>query len=182
MTKNLRLYFFLTFIFSGVLIAWNTLTNFFNGMGLNFVALLVIVGLSLYFILSDSYIRSRVLDVFILICVLTVMEFCVYCVFEFGSDSIKVYEAFREFQIFLSVMGILLLLYTSFRFALEEKGVKLGFIETMLGNNKSKKAKKANKELVNGSLEEKPNHRANDEENVVIENTEDEVVVDTEEE
>lgn len=169
MTKNFRLSFFLAMAFSCVMIAWNTLANFFNGVGVNFVALLCVVGVLLYFILTDSFVKSRIMDIFVLAAILAIMEFVVYIVFEFGSKSVKVYEVFSQFQIFLSILGILFLAYTIFRYVTEEKGVKIGFIETILGNGTAKPKKaKANKELVNGSLEEKPNHKAQEPEEEVV--------------
>ena len=162
MTKNLKLSFFISLIFSAIMIAWNTLTRFFSGVGINFVAMLTILGVLLYFILSDKATKSRIMDIFILVVVFTVLEFLVFVVFEFSS-SIKAMEKFADFQIFLSIMGMLLMAYVAFRFIMEAKGVKIGFVEMILGNGNSQKKVKANKELVNGSLEEKPNHKSQDE-------------------
>ena len=147
MNKNLKLYFILAFVFAGIMMAWNTLTAFFGGVGLNFLALLVIVGVMFYVMYSDSSVRSRTRDLFIASSVFALLEFLVYIVFEFGTDSIRVYHGFSEFQTFLSIMGLIYLAYIGFRFFTEIKNIRFGFIERILGNGVKKE--KANKELQN---------------------------------
>jgi hypothetical protein len=74
---------------------------------------------------------------------------------------------------------IIIEIYIAFRFITESKNVKIGFVETILGNKQSKKEKKS-KELSNGSLEEKPNNiekqeiETEEESNPTIEETEEE--------
>lgn len=179
MNKNLKLYFILAFAFSGVMIAWNTLSSFFKGVGLNFVALVIIVGVMFYVMFTDASTRVRTRDLFILSCVFAVMEFLVYVVFEYGTTNINVYEGFSEFQTFLSIMGLIYLAYIGFRFFTELKNIRFGFMERILGN--SSKKEKANKELVNGSLEEKPNQKAHGEEAMAKDSSTEEIIV-TEEE
>lgn len=162
MNKNLKLYFILSAAFAGVMMTWNTLSSFFRGVGLNFVALLVIGGIIFYIIFTDPSVRVRTRDLFILGCAFVSLEFLVYVVFEFGTRTTKVYQAFSGFQTFLSIMGLLYLAYIAFRFFTELKNIRFGFMEKILGNGPKKE--KANKELENGSLEEKPNHKYHKEE------------------
>lgn len=162
MTKKLRLSFILAMAAACVMIAWSTLANFFNGVGVNFVALLVITGILTYLVFTDRYIKSRFIDIFILMALFTILEFIVYIVFEFGIDRVNTIRFSFGFQNFLSIMGIIFLAYTAFRFATEYRDVRISFIELILGNGNRVKRVKTNKELVNGSLEEKPNHKRHD--------------------
>ncbi len=158
MTKNLKKSYLLSVIFSCIMIAWRTLANFFGGSGINFVSLIIIIGMLAFFMIKEKYVWKRIKDIYVLICVFSLMEFLIYIindlVIEVNFDVIK---GFMQFQTFLSVMGLLFLAYIFFRFIMEEKGVKLSFIERILGNKVQKKVK-TNKELANGTLEEKPNH------------------------
>lgn len=63
---------------------------------------------------------------------------------------------------FISILALIYLVYVIFRFILDLKDIKVGFIETMLGNKERTKKIKTAKELSNGSLEEKPNQKNNE--------------------
>ena len=157
MNKNLKLSFILLVIASVVIVAWRTLHSFFGGVGLNFVSLLIIVAILLGLIVSDKYVYNRIKDMFYFACGLTFLELIVYFAFEFAIKSTSHFAGFLGFQNFLSVLGILFLCYTMFRFITEYKEVKIGFVEFILGNGKTHKQQKKAKELTNGTLEEKPN-------------------------
>lgn len=180
MTKNLKLAFILFSVFFGIIMAWNTLTNFFSGVGLNYVAILVVLALILMLTLTDKFVASRTKELFISVIVFAVLEFLIYFIFEFQIGSFKVWEVFQNFQKVFSFFALLVFAYIAFRVICEVKGIKFGFIETMLGNEKKGTKQKKAKELSNGSLEDKPNHTQPDpteehetvEENIVINNEE----------
>ncbi|MBO5954935.1 MAG: hypothetical protein J6Q13_03100 [Clostridia bacterium] len=157
MNKNLKLSYILLFVFSGILLAFKTLSAFFCGVGVNFVAMLGIVFAVLLICLKDKEIMKRIRDLFIVACVFCVMELIIYFACEFGRG--ETFTGFSVYQNVISFLGILFLGYMCFRFATEVAGKKIKFIEILLGNEKRQpKAKKA-KELTNGSLEDKPNNK-----------------------
>ena len=155
MNKNLKLSFILYIVAAVVIVAWRTLHKFFNGVGLNFVALVIIVALLIGLILCDKFVYNRVKDLFFTLCFLASLELIVYFAFEFAIEPVAI--GFLVYQNILSVLGVLFLSYTMFRFITELKEVKIGFIEFILGNGKTAKQQKKAKELTNGTLEEKPN-------------------------
>ena len=176
MTKNLKISFLLSFILSVVVIAWHTLTNFFGGVGLNYVATLVVVGLLLSIILFDKHTFSRFKDIFFICCVFAFLETIVYFPYEFGGcQNIDVATVFFNFQNVFTFLGILFLVYLGFRFVTESKNIRIRFVEILLGNEKTFKNKKEkkSKEFSNGSLEEKPvNSTPNEDEIEIIEQPE----------
>ena len=186
MNKNLKLSYILLFSFSAMLLAFKTLSAFFCGVGINFVALLGIVFAVLLICLKDKEIMKRIRDLFILACTFCVMELIIYFAYEFGHG--ETLKGFEIYQNIISFLGILFLIYLCFRFATEVIDKKIKFIEIMLGNEKRqpKKEKKA-KELTNGSLEDKPNKKnqgieaIEKEENNNETNEENVVVIETEE-
>ncbi len=163
MSKNLKLSFILCLVINAICIAWITLLGFFSGAGISFVALLTIVGILTYIIVIDRETRRRILDVFVLSCLLLLLEFVVFCAFEFGWYTASSLSGFLAYQHFISIFSIFILAYVLFRFFSELANRKFRFIEIILGNEKPKKRVKTNKELTNGSLEEKPNHKSNTE-------------------
>ena len=172
MTKNLKISFLLSFILSVVVIAWHTLTNFFGGVGINYVATLVVVAMLLSIILFDKHTYSRFKDIFFVCCAFALLETIVYFPYEFGGcRNLKVASVFFNFQNVYAFLGIFFLAYIGFRFVTESKNIRISFVEILLGNkvNKEKKEKKS-KELANGSLEEKPNAETKDEAIIVEDN------------
>jgi len=157
MNKNLKLSFILFVIASVVIVAWRTLYNFFGGVGLNFVALLLIIAIIISFILSDKFVFHRTKELFITLCSLTTLELIVYFAFEFKAFNTIPHCGFFIYQNIISILGILFLCYTMFRFITEFKEIKISFVEFILGNKKITKQQKKAKELTNGTLEEKPN-------------------------
>ena len=162
MTKNLKISYILTLLFSAVVIAWNTFFNFFHGVGINFIVLVSVVAVLLFMLLTDKFVASRIRDIFIISAVFLSLEFIMYFVLELGIVSVysNAFNGFAVYQAILSCFGIVFFIYTMFRFLIDLKEIKLSFIETMLGNNKGErkeKKEKQAKELSNGSLEEKPN-------------------------
>lgn len=166
MSKNLKWSYLLCFILSVVVIAWRTLSNFFGGVGINYITLLVIVAMLVSIVVFDKETFNRTKDLFIAACVFTGLETIIYFPFEFGGCvNYDVAKVFFIFQNVYACLGLLFLGWLAFRFITEVKNVKVGFVEAMLGNSnqaKGKKVKKA-KELSNGSLEEKPNARETEE-------------------
>ena len=165
MSKNLKLSYVLLLVFTAIIVSFRTLLNFFGGVGLSFVALFTILTILLYLLLTDEYVKNRIKDMFIIVCVFVFFEFMIYIVFEFGVSNVSVIRAFLIMQNVLTALGLIFLCYVFMRMFLDLKGVKLSFIEIMLGNEKRNKTPKKAKELTNGSLEEKPNKKGQSEEN-----------------
>lgn len=159
MSKNLKLSYVLLLVFTAIIVSFRTLLNFFGGVGLSFVALFTILTILLYLLLTDEYVKNRIKDMFIVVCVFVFFEFMIYIVFEFGVSNVSVIRAFLIMQNVLTALGLIFLCYVFMRMFLDLKGVKLSFIEIMLGNEKRNKTPKKAKELTNGSLEEKPNKK-----------------------
>ena len=172
MNKNLKLSFILFVVASVSIVAWRTLFSFFGGVGLNFVALIIIVAVLIGLILSDKYIYNRTKDLFYTLCGFTALELIVYFAFDFAIKSTNHFAGFLVFQNIISVFGLLFLAYTMFRFITEFKEIKIGFVEFILGNKKTNKQQKKAKELTNGTLEEKPNTIKEETSNVEAENVE----------
>lgn len=174
MSKDLKLSFILFFVFSGILVAWNTLSNFFRGVAINFVGLIGLTFVVLLLIFNNKCLFKRIKDLFIVACCFCALEILVYFAFEFGTSTLNTLKGFLVYQNVISFFGILFFVYVAFRFVTEYQNKRIKFIEILLGNEKcSTKVKKA-KELSNGSLEEKPNQQnaiketETEDENVVI--------------
>ena len=180
MSKNLKSSYILFFIFSAIIIAWRTLLSFFNGVGVNFVALIGLTFGVLLLVFKDKDLFKRIKDLFIIACAFCILEAFVYFAFEFGIDtSFKDLKAFLIYQNVLSILSFFFFTYIAFRFVCEMKGKRIKFIEIILGNEKpSIRAKKikTTKEISNGCLEEKPNQKSTQfeaqEENIIIETEE----------
>ena len=175
MTKNIKLSYILLFIFTTIIVAFRTLSNFFGGVGLNFVALLGIVFALLVLSLSDKDVIKRIKDMFIAACAFCLMELIIYFACEFGNG--ETFVGFSVYQNIISFLGILLLVYVCFRFTTDFLGKRIKFIEIMLGNEKRAPKVKKVKEVTNGSLEDKPGNikhvqTEDQEENIVIVETE----------
>ncbi|MBR2969982.1 MAG: hypothetical protein IKC49_02895 [Clostridia bacterium] len=155
MTKNLKLSFILYLSYFAVVIAFSTIANFFNGVGIGFIGLVGILTTMLIMVFTDKYIMNRTKELFITICAFTALEFLVYFILEFNIGNLKTWKVFSVFQHIFSFFAIIFFAYTVFRFICEMKNIKIGFIEILLGNGKANKIKKA-KELSNGCLEDKP--------------------------
>lgn len=161
MTKNLKLSFILLAVFSAIVIAFRTLAVFFKGFGINIVALLAIIAVLLIIILSDNHVKNRIKEMFIAACVIAGIELLMFFPFEFGA-TIGFTKFILVIQDILIVLNVLFLAYIVFRCICEIKGVKIGFVEAMLGNVSKERKKKKAKELTNGSLEDKPNNIEDD--------------------
>lgn len=160
MDRNLKFSLISVVTLACVMLAWRTISAFCNGgMGLGMVALLLVVGLLAYYVVTDAYIRSRVMDLFVLSILFTFMELIVFCASEFGWADYNAIEQFSIYQTFLSIVGFVFLAYSIFRFMYEANNWRFSFIETILGNRKRTKKVKQSKELTNGSLEAKPNRQ-----------------------
>lgn len=153
MSKNLKLNYILSIVFVGIVLAWKTLTNFFWGVGVNFVVLFLIMCALTYIILSDKFIRSRWMDVFCLLTVVFVLEIPVYFGVEFSKS---VAQGWFTYQNVISIICFFVTIYMMFRLFIELKNIRLKFIEVILGNEKISRKPKRAKEFTNGSLEDKP--------------------------
>ncbi len=166
MSKKLRITFISFSAFFAVIVAYITLGNYFSGVGLNLVALIALLAVCVAAYVGDTEVRSRTRDLLPVASVLLIGELIAFFFMEFGWGNASVKEGFWQYQIFLSVVAIFALVYTLARFILDANNIKVQFIEIILGNvqiEKPKKIKtKTNKELSNGSLEDKPNKTRED--------------------
>lgn len=193
MIKNLKLTYILLAVFAAITMAFKTLTSFFGGVGLNFVAMLAIAFVIMLIALKDRQIVKNCWDMYVLSGVLLFMELIMYFACEYGNGLFI--KGFWIYQNIIAFLGLLVLGYICFRFTMEFLNKKLRIIEIMLGNEKRVKKEKKAKEVSNGSLLEKPNQKDETKENqtsvgIIIENeteekpsTDDEqpIVVETEE-
>lgn len=176
MSKYLKITYILFFIFSAIMIAWNTFSNFFGGVGINFVALLGIVFVVVLIMFNNKEVVNRTKDLLIVASSLCVLELIIYFACEYGYGEFL--KGFIVYQNILSFLGILFFSYIAFRFTTDFLGKKIKFIEIMLGNEKRRNTPKKAKEVSNGSLEEKPTKKAEESKNIVdsATNTDDEEV------
>ena len=84
MTKNLKTSYILMFAFSTILVAWQTLSSFLGGVGINYVALIGIVFTTLLISFTDKELICRIRDMFIIACVFCILELVIYFACEFG--------------------------------------------------------------------------------------------------
>lgn len=159
MSKNLRLYFVLTFALACVVIAWKSLSVSLFGSGVNFVAMLILLAVMLMLICTDKEVKTRTRDLFVVSAVFTFLELILFLVVEIFNTELSTgtIKGFNVYQSVLSFLGLIYFVYIVFRFICEVKGKKIGFVEVLLGNVKREKKVKKAKELTNGSLMEKPN-------------------------
>ena len=165
MTKKLKLSFIFYGIFCCVLIAFKSLTTFFSGAGIPFMALTVMLFLNLMLMLQDKFVYGRTKDLFVISCVFNVLEIMLFFVLDFPIGDFDTWKWFLGFQNVLTLFGIVFFAYLGMRIILEVKGIKLNFVEVLLGNAKPVKKAKKDKEISNGALEEKPNAQKNAKEN-----------------
>ena len=156
MSKNLKLSYVLTFVLCAISLAWTTLMSFFNGVGVNFVAMFAIVAALLVIILVDEKTRKRIMDLFIVSGVFLALESVMYFALELGTPTLELVQGMHIYQNIISVLAFLFLGYAIFRLVCEIKDKKIAFIEVMLGNQKMQKKERQAKELDNGSLDDKP--------------------------
>ncbi len=168
MSKSLKCSFILFILIASISLAWRTLSGFFSGVGVNFVVMVVALGVILYLVLTDGYVKNRVMDLFVLSCIMVGLELLVFMVCEFGWFNLQSLKGINIYQSIISLVSLLFLVYIMFRFLTETKNVRVNFVESILGNQAREKKEKKSKELTNGSLEEKPNQRAREEVTSVV--------------
>ena len=78
MSKNLKTTYILFFVFAGIILAWNTLTNFFGGVALNYIAICGLLFTVLLIMLKDNAVWKRVNDLYIAASVFCTLELIVY--------------------------------------------------------------------------------------------------------
>ncbi len=179
MNKDLKISYILFFIFSGILIAWKTLSNFLGGVAINFVALLGLTFVIVVMSFNNKSLLRQVIDLFIASCVFCVLELVIYFACEFGYGEFLL--GFYVYQNIISFLGILFAAYICFRFLVKYTNKKIKFIEIMEGNEKRKPKEKKTKELSNGSLEDKPNNKTIEEQTSQETENETEIIIETEE-
>lgn len=161
MQNYLKRPFILFLAFAALLVGWQTVANnaIFNGVGVPFVGIILIVAVLTYKLVTNKEVRHRILDLFALACAFVVLELPVYFVQQFGLGNAGTCHGFNVYQNVLSVLGLIYLIYVVFRAIYEAKGLNCSFIEIVLGNKKPVKKVKQAKEFTNGSLEAKPNQK-----------------------
>lgn len=155
MLKNLKLSYILLFVFSAIVIAFKTLTSFFEGVAINMIALVALVLIILTLSFKDKELMKRIKDLFIIACSFCLLELIIFFACEFGCGEKLL--GFSIYQNIISILGMFFLAYIYFRFLMEIQNKKIKFIEILLGNEKRTPKQKKAKELSNGCLEEKPN-------------------------
>lgn len=156
MSKNLKISFILTFVLCAISLAWNTLLNFFSGVGVNFVAMFALVAVLMVIVLIDPQTRKRMMDLFVVCVAFLVLESIIYFALEFGTPTYELVKGMHIYQNVIACFAFLFLAYAIFRLVCEIKGLRLALIEAMLGNQKMQKKERKAKELSNGSLDDKP--------------------------
>lgn len=191
MDKKVKFSYISAFALCALSVAWKTIGSYFGGYGLNTVAVLVVLGCIAGFVLIDGKIIHKLLDVYVLVGVLALLEL-VFCFF-IGLNLAKTYEVLKFFlgyQNVLSCFAVLIGGYVLFRLVYEVKGWKIAFVETLLFNREKKvetsvkqPKEKQKKEKFDNALEEKPSKKAQADEVVVLDGQEsiDNIVVSEEE-
>ena len=77
MSKNLKIAYILSLVLASIIIAWGTLSNYFTGVGVCFVAVLGILIALIILLLTDNFVKSRIKDLFIISSVFVFLEFFV---------------------------------------------------------------------------------------------------------
>ena len=169
MSKNLKISYILTFVLFALCLAWNTLLNFFSGVGVTFAVMFALVLAMMVIIIVDPSTRKRFMDIFVLGALILVLEIVIFFALEFGGSNIQyliaesaygqsnIYTAMHVYQNVIACFAFVFLGYTIFRLICEIKNVRIGFVEVILGNQKIQKKERTSKELSNGSLSDKPN-------------------------
>ena len=160
MDRNLKLCLISFMVSAGIMVGWSSLAAFFRGPGVNFVGLLAMLVIVCYLFAADSYVRTRIGDLFTVLVVFVVLELISFFLTEFGWLPNDALFGARTYQTIISIVALLYFAYTAFRFIYEACNLRFGFIETILGNGGNRKVKQAKtrKEFANGSLEDKPNN------------------------
>ena len=160
MSKNLKLSFILNFALACVVIAFKSFSTFF-GLGLAFVAVLVLFTGVLILLCLDKLCKTRTLDLFIISAVFTALELIIFFVLEINASNVtsSAIKGFGGFQSGVSVLAVFYFVYVVFRIVTELKGNRVTFVEKMLNKTPKPKEPKKAKELTNGSLMEKPKNK-----------------------
>ena len=144
-----------------------SITNFAGGIGVPFVAVLVLTVLLINSGFINKANRSRLYDIFVLVGVGLIFALILFCSFEWANEkSFALIDFFNVFANIYSVISLISLIYCFVRYISEINGFKIPFVEIMLGNGsktpKEKKEKQARqlKEVMNGDLEQKPSSEA----------------------
>ena len=171
MSKNLKLSFILYLVFASIVVAFSTLSKFFGGVGVNFVALCAVLVALIVLMCLDADQFKMLKDLFFIACAFLFVEFIEFFALEFKIGGADVAEVFWGIQYVVSLIGLIYFAYIAFRFVSVVKGKKFRFVEAMLTGTKQPKKEKTAKELANGALEDKPNNLNRDveEEETVIE-------------
>ena len=154
-------------------VAFRSLINFFNGVGIAFVACLIIGGLGLAYGITKKENRRYLYDMFIMLGLVMIIQLIIFCSFDWAlTISIELLKFEYVCCNILSVMSIIFLAYGFIRLLFELSNKKFILTEILLGlrprvkKEKSNKAykektnkseKRMPKEILNGDFEDKPN-------------------------
>lgn len=165
MQKNLKISFILLLVFSSMVVAFEQIVSLLHGFSLAYIAEVIISAVLLYFVVRDVPTSSRMKDMYGISFLFLVWE-----TFLFFSVSIFSWypKALYILNKIVVVLALGFIVFILFRLYCELTHKRFSFIEVVLGNER--RAKKASKELSNGSLAEKPKRTKLDTENKVIEN------------
>lgn len=177
MTKNLKLSYILYLTFFAIIIAFNTISNFFSGVGISFIGLVGILTTLIILVSTDKTIWQRTREIFLTVCVMATLEFIIFFVLEYGIGDVKTWQVFAVIQNVFSFISLLFFAYVVFRFIMEMKDIRVRFVEIILGNASRKPKVRKAKELTNGCLEDKPKnthtiHEDTDPQDIIVEDEE----------
>ncbi len=155
MEKNLKLTFILSMCLLGISLAFRSFCLFY-GVGVAFVLMLGLFSVISYVFFKDKSIRKRVLDIYIITAAFLVLEFVLFFIGEVLVDVV-LDKGVLVYQSVVTVLALFAFVYVVVRWVLERNGKKLDFGEAAFNTKKEKRVKpKTNKELSNGSLQDKP--------------------------
>lgn len=163
--KKIRLSLIFSSIIFAIGVAINSIFNYFSSISLAFVAILTLFMIELFYALSDKAVLKRIIDVLILSGINLLVITTMYCVFEWANKITSDLRDFMDvFTNLLSIISLICLIYSLIRLMSEYLGIRLGFVETILGGSKKPKTttvvrpreNRQPKEVMNGDLEQKP--------------------------
>lgn len=155
---------FATIIFA-ISVGYKSLTMFFGGVGIPFVACLVLFGLVLVFGATKKGNARHLIEIFIMLALIMITQLILFMGYEWALTLTWGVVKFRNVCCnVLSSMSLFFLAYSFVRLLFELSGKKFVVSEALLGLRQKKEAEKSNKkiekkvpkEIKNGDFEEKP--------------------------
>lgn len=184
--KKINLSLLFSLIIFAIGIAITSISNFFGGFGIPFVAFLVLTSLVFVNGFLNKENRRRLYDIFVFIVIFAIFMSIIFCSVEWAKTyTAELVDFVHVISNFLSVISLVFFIYTLVRYLAELNGTKLVVFEVILGFKKierkprekkekvqKQKVSKSFKEVQNGDLEEKPSADINNEDSLEIKENE----------